>query len=279
MLPIFALDRRRVCLKPILQVIFEQLYDGGIREFCFIVGRGKESIYDHFTCDENFLYALKKEKKNGLAKELRTFYEKIGLSSIVFINQPSASGFGDAVLTARPYINEPFLVQAGDTIIFSKKNRYVSRLENIQKQFNAAATFLVQEVVNPKPYGVIKGQEIKRGIYDVEMVVKKPKKPPTNLAITAVYLFNPTIFEALKSTPKGYRKELQLTDGIQILIESGFKVMALQLDADEPWFDIGNPQSYHDVLQKSYFYAKKSRTEEALLEKEENTEVEYEKAI
>jgi len=46
-------------VKPLLQLIFEQLYDVGIREFCFVIGRGKRAIEDHFTQDPRFLGELR----------------------------------------------------------------------------------------------------------------------------------------------------------------------------------------------------------------------------
>ncbi|MHA1582873.1 MAG: sugar phosphate nucleotidyltransferase, partial [Candidatus Baldrarchaeia archaeon] len=50
MLPLFSIDaNNKIMLKPVLQLIFEQLYDAGFREFCFVVGRGKRSVEDHFT--------------------------------------------------------------------------------------------------------------------------------------------------------------------------------------------------------------------------------------
>ena len=39
MLPIFQRVNGELALKPLLQVIFEQLYDVGIRDFCFVIGR------------------------------------------------------------------------------------------------------------------------------------------------------------------------------------------------------------------------------------------------
>ena len=45
MLPVFAKGKNGdLCLKPIVQLVFEQLYQVGFREFCFIVGRGKRAI-------------------------------------------------------------------------------------------------------------------------------------------------------------------------------------------------------------------------------------------
>jgi UTP--glucose-1-phosphate uridylyltransferase len=51
MFPLYMRSRDRVVLKPILQGIFEVLYEYGVRDFCFVVGRGKRSIEDHFTPD------------------------------------------------------------------------------------------------------------------------------------------------------------------------------------------------------------------------------------
>ena len=56
MLPLFCMGSNGdLLLKPVLQLIFEQLYEVGFREFCFIVGRGKRSIEDHFTSDYNYV--------------------------------------------------------------------------------------------------------------------------------------------------------------------------------------------------------------------------------
>src|SRR3954451_22680982 len=55
MLPLYTVDGEAFLgLKPVLQLIFEQLYDFGIRDFCFIVGRGKRAIEDHFTPDYSY---------------------------------------------------------------------------------------------------------------------------------------------------------------------------------------------------------------------------------
>jgi len=44
MLPLFSRSRRGAVLKPLLQIIYEQLYAAGIREFCIITGRTKRAV-------------------------------------------------------------------------------------------------------------------------------------------------------------------------------------------------------------------------------------------
>ena len=262
MLPIFALGKNGgIYVKPLLQAVFEQLYDVGFREFCFIVGRGKGSITDHFTSDRNYLKVLTLEGKQEVADELSSFYEKVNSSSLVFLSQPEPRGFGDAVLRAEPYIKEPFLVQAGDTFILSEGNYHLMRLLKVHEEFESEATFFVQEVENPKPFGIIQGEEIKKGIYSVERVIEKPEKPPTNLAVTAVYIFTPAIFQALKLTREGLGGELQLTDGIQRLISSGLKVTAVKLSGEEYWLDVGSPKTYWEALIGSQLFLKGQKWE------------------
>ncbi|MDG6936844.1 MAG: hypothetical protein JRN26_08215, partial [Nitrososphaerota archaeon] len=51
MMPVFAKQGKGLVIKPLLQMIFEQLYDVGIREFYFVVGRGKRAIEDTLKPD------------------------------------------------------------------------------------------------------------------------------------------------------------------------------------------------------------------------------------
>lgn len=253
MLPLFFRGKGgMLCLKPVLQAVFEQLYDVGFREFCFIVGRGKRAIADHFAADSNFLEVLRMDGKDEQAKELEEFYGKVDISSVMFLNQPEPKGFGDAVLRAKPFVSESFLVHAGDTYIISPEHRHLIRLFMLQEESGADATFIVQEVEDPRQYGVMEGKEVSENVYEVENVVEKPKKPVTNLAIMPIYVFNPVIFKALQVTSPGKGGELQLTDGILKLIEWGLKVVAVKLEPDEVRLDIGNPESCWEALSLSH---------------------------
>ncbi len=261
MLPIF-LDSINggPCLKPIIQAIFEQLYDSGFREFSFIVGRGKRAIEDHFTPDVEFINEMEQKNKADLAEELRNFYRRISGSTIIFINQPEPKGFGDAVLKAKSFVNEDFLVHAGDTYVFPKKYNHIDKLIENHNRLNADATILVQEVEDPRIYGVIEGETVVESeLYKVNKAIEKPEKPPTNLAIIPIYIFNPMIFEALEATPQGKGGEMQLTDGIQRLIDWDLKVYAIKLPPNTIRLDIGNPESCWQAFNLSYQNLKKEQ--------------------
>ena len=256
MLPIFSkMGNGEVYVVPLLQSIFEQLYDVDIREFCFIVGKGKDSIINHFTSDGDIIESLNGGGRYDIADAISNFYEKVRGSSLVFASQPEPKGFGDAVLRAEPYVGESFMVHAGDSLILSRGNQHLVKMMKIHEDIGCDATFLVQEVEDARPFGVIEGEEVERGVYSVSNVVEKPEEPPSNLAITALYVFTPAIFGALRGVSEGVGGELQLTDGIQRLIEGGSKVSAIRLEDGENWLDIGKPASYWEALKYSYEFS------------------------
>ena len=251
MLPIVALMKNgQPCLKPMLQAIFEQLYDVDFREFAFIVGRGKRAIEDHFLPDEDFIQYLENQNKKDLADDLQDFYNKISDSNLVFINQPKPKGFGDAVGRAASFTaNEKFLMQAGDDLIISKNNSHLKRAVETFENLNADTIFLVEEVPDPRNYGVITGKEIKSGIFQVTSIVEKPKKPPSNLAIVALYIFKPIIYKAISEVKPDENGEIQLADALKILVDWNCKVYGLKLHPAEKRVDIGTAESYLAMLK------------------------------
>jgi len=254
MLPIFSMNTNgNMLVKPVVQMVFEQVYDAGLREFCYIVGRGKRGIEDHFTPDPNCIRTLEDMGKNGQATDLEGFYEKLETSTIMWVNQPEPKGFGNAVLMAQPFVqNEHCLVHAGDSFIISKDMDYIKKLLGAYERFKADAAFIVLEIENPRQYGIIEGDEVDTGIFKVKTAVEKPEKPPTNLAIMAMYVFHPVIFKALEATQPGRKGEVQLTDAIQKLIDWGLSVYAVKLDKSYAHLDVGSPERYWDALALSY---------------------------
>jgi UTP--glucose-1-phosphate uridylyltransferase len=256
MLPVFACDKQgNACLKPLVQLVFEQLFEYGLRKFCFVVGRQKRALEDHFTPDSQFISSLNDKGRSSQASELESFYNKVEISTILWVNQPSPLGFGHALLQASSFIGEEsFLVHAGDTYIISRSQPLLDRLVAEHTTSSAHATLALQEVKDTREYGVA---EIAPGAggMSVVHVVEKPSKPKTNLAIMPLYLFKPAIFEALEATSPDTRGEIQLTDAIQKLIETGHRVQAVKLLKSDLRLDIGNPDSYWESLQLSREYS------------------------
>ncbi len=250
MLPIYDKTKEgKLILKPILQVIFESLYDYKIKDFCFIVGRTKRAVQDHFTPNFDLLDLLKKEKKKELFAQLNEFFKKLKKSNIVFVTQPKPIGFGDAIEYGKKYAtNDYFLLHAGDDIVISKNNNHLRRLECSFKKYNADIACLIEEIKNPSQYGVVSGSILENGIINVKQIVEKPKKPKSKHAVIAIYIFKPKIFRYLAQARKKSSPQNQLSDAFNIALKNGDRMIGVILRKNERRIDIGTPETYSKVL-------------------------------
>ena len=251
MMPIFSqiFTKNRVVL-PLLQYIYEQLYSMNFRDYCFVVGREKRSIEDHFTPHETYL----KELTGDYKKFIADFYKKLENSHLVWINQNRPLGFGDAVKRAERYVGkEDFIVHAGDVTILSKSKHPITRLIDIAKKYpDAKAILLCKKIKDSKKYGVPTVEKISNDLFKVKEVIEKPDKPKSNFGILPLYYFRSDIFSSLKKIKKGKGSEYQLTDAIQNLIKEKQKVLAITLNKNEVEVDVGTVESYRNSQEITF---------------------------
>jgi len=226
------------------------LYATGIQDYCFVVGREKRSIEDHFTQHESYFNKLPKKQKRIISN----FYKKLDKSNLVWINQNKPLGFGDAIRLTEKYIgNNDFIVHAGDvSIIGNSKHPILRLIETARKNKDVSAVLLCKKVKDAKRYGVPKINKISKSVLLVESVEEKPTNPKSNLGILPIYYFKPEIFDALKKIKRGKGNEFQLTDAIQKLIDDGKKVIAITLNNNEYELDVGTVDSYRYSQEISY---------------------------
>ena len=245
MMPLFLHGKNgEIIVKPLIQIIYEKFFKFGLREYCIIVGKQKRTIKDHFTPNQEFLRNF--HKNTRFRTDLEKFHSMLNKSKIFWVNQPNPSGFGDAVKHAGSFVgNDDFLVTAGDTLL-PTGDKIIKKLLNSKLQGKNDAIILLKKVSNPKRFGVavIKEEKHKIKVINVE---EKPKKPKSNLSIVALYRFRPSIIKALNEI-KPNKTELQLTSGIQKLIDWGGNVSAIILDEKDQVIDIGTADSYLDTI-------------------------------
>ena len=255
MLPLYEKSRDKSggpLVRPLLEIIFENLYDVGIRRFCIIVGtKTQEAILRQMMPDPAYISLLQKRNVAVDRRFIRTLsrlYSKMEKCTIKWIPQSTPMGFGHALLSSSKFIGkDDFLLHAGDAYFPS-----VDFIPKMIKRFqadNMSAVLLLQRMKSLKGYGIAQMQK-SSGQHVVFHVQEKPKKPQSNLAILPVYLFRSEIFNALRKTQRGYNNELQVTDAVKTLIDWNKKVSAELYTKN--WFDIGSPENYYKALNYSY---------------------------
>jgi glucose-1-phosphate thymidylyltransferase len=157
--------------------------------------------------------------------------------SITYIEQDAPLGLAHAVLTAEPFIGEdPFVMYLGDNLLRNGITNLVEEFRTNQPD----ALILLTPVDDPEHYGVaeLEGDRVKR-------LVEKPKDPPSNLALVGVYMFTNSIFDAGKAIKPSGRGELEITDAIQHLVDSGMRVDSHVVHGW--WKDTGQVQDMLDA--------------------------------
>ena len=181
-----------VANKPVLFYGIEAIRDSGIRDIGIIVGETRAEIME--------------AAGNG---------SKWGVK-ITYIHQPEPLGLAHAVLTAEEYLDgEQFVMYLGDNLI---KDGIAALVEEFERK-KPHAMILLAKVPDPRQFGVA---ELEKG--RVVKLVEKPKRPKSNLALVGVYMFDTNIFKAARAIKPSQRGELEITDAIQWLVDSGYDV-------------------------------------------------------
>ncbi len=192
--------------KPILYHQLKALEKAGVDRAILVVGYKKERIFEYIESIKGQL-SIK----------------------ITFVEQKGRYGTGGALMCAKKEVKHSFFLLAGD-LIFDE-----TILKEMKQEYDGSFALAVKEVAKPERYGVVIEE---KGI--VKTILEKPFNPPSNIINTSIYLFNPEIFDKLKTIKKSERGEYELTDvleGAKIVKMKGF------------WKDLAYPWDLFDANQ------------------------------
>ena len=210
--------------KPLIQYAVEEAVEAGITEMIFITGRNKRAIEDHF----DKAYELESELEAAGKQQLLELVREVIPKSVncMYIRQPQALGLGHAVLCARPIVgDDPFAVLLADDFMQGEPGSQ-GVMAQMTDQFEREQCSLlgVQDVPreHTRQYGIVSTALFADRLEKVKGIVEKPSpdKAPSTLAVVGRYILTPGVFACLEKLGKGAGGEIQLTDGIEALMQS-----------------------------------------------------------
>jgi glucose-1-phosphate thymidylyltransferase len=141
---------------------------------------------------------------------------------ISYIVQDQPLGLAHAVLTAEEFLGaSPFVMYLGDNLLQGG----ISELVAAFREHEPDALILLTHVPDPEHYGVAELADAEPGRPGrVVRLIEKPASPATDLALVGVYMFTAPIHDAARAIEPSPRGELEITDAIQELVDSGRRV-------------------------------------------------------
>ena len=225
--------------QPVIQHVVEEAVSAGLTQITIVTAQSKRAVEDHFDRNPDLEEAL---ASGGKEAELREVQRVTNLAEFAFVRQKERKGIADAVLQARQVIGaEPFALFFPDDVIVSDVPA-IRQLVDVYESHGGSVVAVQQlpreEVVH---YGVIRPEPVEERVYRVRAIVEKPAvaDAPSDLTTVGRFILTPEIWPLIERTPPGLKGEVQLTDSLALLIESGEPLFACQFRGER--FDTGRP--------------------------------------
>jgi UTP--glucose-1-phosphate uridylyltransferase len=227
--------------RPVIQWGVEEAVEAGATDVVLIISEGKEAIAAHFE-EAPLLEAVLRER--GKLADLEAVQRSSHLATFHPVYQQEPHGLGHAVLMAKGVVgDQPFMCVLPDDVSHADRS-VLSQLRTAWTEFQVPILALARV---PREhigrYGVATVEESRGNLHRVTKVVEKPKPEDaeSDLAIMGRYILTGDIFAALEQTAPGAGGEIQLTDGINMLIAHG-TVWGVEFSGE--LLDVGTPQGW-----------------------------------
>jgi len=205
--------------KPLIQYAVEEAIEAGFKDLIFITGKSKRAITDHFDSTlERFSNV--DEKKAKLMDEMNQIVPKD--VSCIYIRQGEPLGLGHAILQAKPVVGEePFAVSLADDLIDAQPGVLMQLVEQYNEQQKSVIAVQNVDKSESNKYGMIDSNNFDSDLVKLSNIIEKPDPEfaPSNLGVVGRYVFSNTLMSFLEKTSFGAGNEIQLTDGIKLMLK------------------------------------------------------------
>lgn len=233
--------------RPLIQYAIDEARAAGIKEFIFVISRGKSALEDYFDQAPDLENSLRKAGKDELLKTLKETSMDSG--AIAYIRQHRPLGLGHAVWCARRLVgNEPFAVILPDDVIAAEKPCLQQMVEAYEETGGSMVATMEVSPEKTSSYGVLDVASQTGDVVTVKGMVEKPAAgtAPSNLAVIGRYILSPKIMQNLNRIEKGAGGELQLTDAIAREMDEGRDVFGYRFDGKR--YDCGSKAGYLQAM-------------------------------
>jgi len=237
--------------KPLVHYGVEEAIAAGLKQIAFVTGRGKRAIADYFDISYELEHQIQGTGKEKYLEGIRNILEQATFSTT---RQREMRGLGHAILTGETLIgNEPFGVVLSDDLCLNEAGDGVmAQMVALFRRYQCSIV-AIQEVPADQTdkYGIVAGELIEDGVYDVREMVEKPApgSAPSNLAIIGRYILTPDIFDILRVTAPGKNGEIQITDALLTQARRG-QVLACRFQGRR--FDCGSIDGFVEATNYCY---------------------------
>jgi UTP--glucose-1-phosphate uridylyltransferase len=206
--------------KPVIHYVVEEAVASGIEQIVLVTSGGKRAVENYFDYAPALERAL--EEKGDLARrdELRRIAEMV---EMVFVRQKEQKGIGHAVLAAESIIcGEPFVLYFPDDVIVAEPP-VTRQLIDVYERHDGCV-LAVEQVPHEEisHYGSMAVEPLEENVFRVKALVEKPRpeEAPSDLGVVGRYVLTPDVFAALRETKPGIGGEIQITDGLALLLKT-----------------------------------------------------------
>jgi len=163
--------------------------------------------------------------------------KEFGLRSLNYAYQEGEGGIAAALSLAECFVDgSRVVVMLGDNLFENSLRPAV--VEFLKQDYGARV--LLKDVPDPERFGVAVFDEAEKLI----RIDEKPRVPASNYAVTGVYMYDPAVFEFVKTMKPSKRGEMEITDVNNFYISNG----AMEYSYVEGWWtDAGT----FDSLQRA----------------------------
>ncbi|MCR8629702.1 MULTISPECIES: sugar phosphate nucleotidyltransferase [Paenibacillus] len=202
---------------PMIHYAIEKMAEAGIKELLLVTGKHSAGLYTEYV---------------GSGREWGV--------EVSYKIQEEAGGIAQALALAEEFVrpDEKLLVILGDNLFEDSLQEAVVEFS----EMNSGAHVFLKHVMDPHRYGVpvLKGNRIER-------IIEKPKVPPSDYAVTGIYLYDNRVFDMIRTLQPSERGELEITDVNNVYAEQGLLTYSMFTGW---WMDAGTHQALAEAGAK-----------------------------